>query len=221
MERKLWLDPIPEALRDQAAQALQAGDADGFLCAAGNHHGLDLVLHNMAVLKQLGLYERATLRAFIGTSANNAGWTQRDLIGFFNIGNRERFLAAGDPLPGLGPFTLYRGVAGGGAQRRERGLSWTSELDLAWWFAYRAAGWGLPNPGVVTATVAAEHVIACMHSSEVGRGENEFIVLLPKGTRLIHRPASEGRECADRYERLKNEQQRQWIATMQRKLNEP
>jgi len=217
MNRKPSLIHIPFGLHSDAIEALEAGDAVGFLCKAGNEYGLDLVLANCEILAEKGIYESALIHAFVNTRTNNAKWTQRELVQLFTVSSRERFLSAGDPLPGPGPFTLYRGVAGGGAQRRERGLSWTSDLDLAWWFAYRGADWGLPNPGVVTATVAAKYVIAHVHTA--GRRESEFIVLLPKNVKLGHRPTAEGRECANRYQQRKQEELAHLIESLSKKGN--
>jgi len=46
--------------------------------------------------------------------------------------DRARLRALGDALPGPGPFTLFRGVAGRGAKRRVRGLSWINAMRPVW-----------------------------------------------------------------------------------------
>ncbi len=180
----LWLDPIPSGLlRANAVAALDAGDAGGFLVTASNEYGLDLVYFNMTELQARGLYERALLDAFIDTRTNNRHWPLRELMGMFEIADRERLRAAGDPLPGPGPFTIYRGVAGRGRARRVRGLSWTRSLERAQWFADRGPWFGLKDPAVFRVTVEANDVLAYCNGSY--REEEEFIVLLPESARPI------------------------------------
>jgi hypothetical protein len=89
--------------------------------------------------------------------------------------NPKRLRAAGDPLPGIGPFTLNRGVAGRARGRRIHGLSWTSSQRVAAWIANRAASWGLPDPAVYVITVPTRAVLA-YHND---RQEEEFLVRVP------------------------------------------
>jgi len=140
-----------------------------------DHLDLDLILANTATLKAHGAYERALVRAFVHT--NHAYWPLDALRDLFQRADRARLRAAGDPLPGRGPFTVYRGVAGCEPERRVRGLSWTESLDQARWFAER---FNLPDPGVYRATVEASHVLAYVSWKE----EAEFIVMLPDEVRL-------------------------------------
>src|SRR6266511_1909234 len=124
------LSLIAPALRGMAAEAIAAGDVTGFLCRADNMRGLDLVTDNLRVLKSRGIYEEALLHAFSMPRTNNASFPLDYLRALFlHLADRDRLRAAGDPLPGPGPFTLYRGVSGRGAARRIRGLSWTADLD--------------------------------------------------------------------------------------------
>jgi hypothetical protein len=81
-------------------------------------------------------------------------------------------------LPGPGPFTLYRGVAGYTNARRIRGTSWTGTLERATWFAHRFL---LPNPAVYKAEVEAAYVLAYVGSH---RNEDEYIVLLPPSVKV-------------------------------------
>src|SRR5437773_4439252 len=78
-------------------------------------------------------------------------------------------------------FELYRGVAGIGARRRERGVSWTSSPDCASWFARRC---GLAEPTLLRIQIDARHVLACLVGCEFGRREDEFLVLLPPRMRV-------------------------------------
>ena len=174
----LWLDPIPNHLRERAAAALAAGDVFGFLGQTDNDDSLELVCRNAAALLTRGVYERALLDAFTGARVNHARWPQTELRFLFERANRDRLCAAGDPLPGPGPFTLYRGVAGRGAARRVRGLSWTASLDRAKFFASR---FSLHDPAVFRATVTERDVLAYVND----RNEQEFIVLLPADVRTV------------------------------------
>jgi hypothetical protein len=85
------------------------------------------------------------------------------------MGDRQKLLAVGVPLPGPGPFIVYRGTSGEKHTRRNRGLSWTLSLDTACWFATRFPF--LKSPAVYTATVAAEQVYCFIGH----RSEKEFI----------------------------------------------
>lgn len=174
----MWLDPILANLRGRAAAALDAGDVDGFLGLASNEHRLALVAYNQSVL-QGGLYERALLGAFIETRTNNAGWSVPALRDLFATADRERLRAAGDPLPGAGPFTVYRGVAGRGRARRVRGLSWTTSQERAQWFAARFAALALADPAVYQVVIIEGDVLAYVND----RQEEEFVILLPPSAR--------------------------------------
>jgi hypothetical protein len=203
----LWLDPISPVLRDRATRALECGDVNGFLCTAGNEYGFYLVAHNLVRLREAGLYEAALLEAYAATRVNNAHHLEAFLKSLFRYGDRRRFREAGDPLPGPGPFTLYRGVAGGGEKRRERGLSWTLDLDAAWWFAYwfhlQKREDAPANPAVVSITVGEPDVIA--YAKDCGKNDQDFIVLVPDTAILQAMPAAGGLEAAQRYDQRKQE----------------
>jgi hypothetical protein len=141
---------------------------------------IQLIQENVSVLRARGVYERALLRAFIETA--HAMTSLPDLKRLFEAADRRRLRSAGDPIPGPGPFTLYRGVAGLEPHRRVRGLSWTRAIDQARWFAAergcREAEWtSCPDPAVYRVTVDERHVLAYSNAEE----EDEFIVLLPDG----------------------------------------
>lgn len=175
----LWLDPIPSCLRADAIADFEAGDAVGFLSKAGNHDGLDLVSMNLHLLKARGIYEAALLHAFTSTRLNNIRCSMAGLKFLFTTADRQRLLAAGHPLPGPGPFTIYRGVAGRALDRRVRGFSWTASSEQAAWFARRSAKFGLVDPAVYEATV--DHSAVLAYSND--RKEQEFIVMLPPTVR--------------------------------------
>ncbi len=156
----LWLAPIPAILRKRAVDALDAGDADGFLALANNLHGLDLVTFNAGALRERGLYEAALLWAYVMTRTNWARYRTLELRRLFDAANPTKLLAAGAPLPGRGPFTVYRGVAGRGPARRIRGFSWSGTKERAHWFAERAVTFGLTEPAVYRAVVKENDVLA-------------------------------------------------------------
>jgi hypothetical protein len=175
----LAIPVITPALLDQAVEGLEQKNVLRFLgCANGNEYWLDLLAANVPLLKELDLYERGLLDALIASRTNN--YVHRDKIPLLiEHADRAKLLAAGDPLPGPGPFLLYRGVAGRGSARRVRGLSWTASLDRARFFARRYPE--LHDPAVFRVTVSAEHVLA--YTNE--RKEEEFLVILPKRTRPV------------------------------------
>jgi hypothetical protein len=107
------------------------------------------------------------------TRTNNY-WHYGDIRHMLTDADKERFRAAGDPLPSAGPFKLYRGVAGLRGHRAIGGYSWTSSIDVAAWFANRFSAM-LPDPAVYTLWVPEEYVMAYTD----GRQEQEFIVQLP------------------------------------------
>lgn len=99
----------------------------------------------------------------------------------FALADRDLLLSAGDPLPGPGPFTIFRGVSGRTQARRIRGLSWTGSLERAQWFADRGEYFGLADPAVFQVTIDADSVLA--YSDE--RNEQEFIVMLPDSAKPV------------------------------------
>ena len=174
---KLWLDPIPPALRNRAVEALENRNPIGFLCKASNTESLGLVAFNRNQLLALGIYEKALVDAFTATRGNNRHWSLSELRYLFEIADRTQLREAGEPLPYPGPFTLYRGVAGRGPARRIRSMSWTASLEKATWFAKR---FFLPDPAVYQTTVNEADVLAYVND----RKEQEFIVTLPLSARV-------------------------------------
>lgn len=163
------------AIKEQGREAFVDGNAVGFLCCAPNTYSMQMVANNVLALAQRGIYENALVQAITATRTNNRHWPLSVFRDLFRWADRARLLAAGDPLPGTGPFTLYRGVAGKTErERRVRGISWTGTLAKAAWFADR--GWGLPNPAVYKCVLDSKHVLAYVND----RKEDEYIVLLPR-----------------------------------------
>lgn len=177
---RLDLTDIPPALHRQAREAFEQGDVQGFLGYADNLYGLNIVFRNLPFLLRRSLYEQALFRAVTQTRTNHYGGfgLLRFLVG---MADRARLLASGDPLPGPGPFVLYRGVGGNGRARYIRGFSWTASLDRAIWFADRATRYGLSNPAVYRAEVPAKYVL--FHTND--RQEEEFFVALPPHVKVV------------------------------------
>jgi len=170
------LSLVPAGLRASAIHRLADRD-HGFLGYAGDEHRLRIVAHNVALLRDLGLYEASLLCALIGVRVNLSGIPPDALAMLVGWADRGALLAAGTPLPGPGPFTLYRGVGGVGRARRIRGLSWTANRDRAEWFASRASLFRLKDAAVYRAVVPRELVLAYVTARE----EDEYLVLMPRG----------------------------------------
>jgi hypothetical protein len=174
----LSLDVVPGPLHAQARRAFKAGDAPLLLLSAGEGGALALVFDNYRALLDRGIYEACLIDAYINRKTNNRAWDQRVIEWMFSLADRDRLRAVGSPLPGNGPFTLYRGIAGRGRARRARGMSWTPSLPVACWFASR---FGLESPAVVTVTVPAADVLCYTNERE----EEEFIVMPPAKVRRV------------------------------------
>jgi hypothetical protein len=165
------LDPIPDSLKEGAWEALSKGNFRHFLLAAPSDTRLWLVWENTRLLVTLGIYEPALLIAYTDGRVNWWDWSSKELNILFHIANREKMRAAGDPLPGPGPFTLYRGVSGSRRVRRVSGFSWTASFEQAQWFSERFATLA-PDPAVYRLVVPQVAVLA--YTNE--RKEEEFIV---------------------------------------------
>jgi hypothetical protein len=164
---------------EEAFQAIldrSDSDIEGFLFRwFSSTTRLNFVVDHLAELRKCDLFEQALLCAWTGTKTNIRNWTRGFTQDIFAICDRDRLLAAGQPLPGSGPFELYRGVAGKGAARRKYGFSWTSSLAKARWFAaWHVHRYQLPNPTVYRTVVEKKDVLA--YSND--RQEEEFLVLL-------------------------------------------
>jgi hypothetical protein len=138
-----------------------------------------LVTNSIGELIENGVYEKFLLQAYGGCTLNYHNWELQDLRELFEIADRNKLLEEGDPLPGPGPFTIYRGVAGKGSNRKERGISWTGDFEMAVWYARRFEIL-LNEPTVYETLVQREHVLTFDNSSE----ESEFLCLLPDDQEL-------------------------------------
>ena len=164
-----WLEPIGSAeLRQDAVVSAESGDAEGFIVYVPEGFRLEVVFRNAQRLRRFKVYEEALVAAFLEPRLNNRN--SYGILGkLFRRADRKRLLEAGDTLPGKGPFTLYRGVAGNGPLRHARGWSWTRNMEIAKRFAVL---FDLPKPTVFTTRVKASDVLVYLRRG----GEDEFIV---------------------------------------------
>jgi hypothetical protein len=168
--------------KSEATDAFHRRDWAGFALHVGNHNRLRLLMDNFSAVAAWGseLYADALLDAYLAHNATNVCITLDWIRLMFAAAGRESLRAAGDPLPGPGPFELFRGVAGRGRDRRIRGLSWSMSLPVACWFAVRSADMGLQDPAVYRIVVEAADVLAYLQR----RNEFEMIVAPPKPKRM-------------------------------------
>jgi hypothetical protein len=156
----------------EVTRALQDRDVPGLFVWLNSHSCLEFVVDSKADLRALGMLEGMLVHAY--THAKIHRVSQLELEWVFSGCDGERLKALGDPLPGSGPFKVFRGVSG---SRLARGLSWTSDLDMACKFAcHYESG----EPRVYSANVAAADVFFY----SIGREESEFVVR-PKWPRLL------------------------------------
>jgi len=194
-EARVWMQPIPVTLRDNAARALAERNVIGFLITAGNERSVELVYYNREPLAVLSILEDAVREALAATRTNNCQWPSSWLLELLDSCDREKLRGAGDPLPTGEVLRVYRGIAGDGALRRPRGISWTLDRERAAWFATRIPS--LPQPAVLEAKIAREHV----YYYTDGRKESE-VVLNPRRLREVRmRPRLELAEAQARFNR--------------------
>lgn len=166
---------IEDQYQDVALDALCKRDAMTFVLLVWSFLPLSSVYWNHELLKSLDIFETALFVAWSVPDLNNYAIPLSQLNLLLRLADPRRLREAGDPIPGPGPFTLYRGVAGYGRARRERGFSWTLSLRVAAWFASRLVP-TLPDPVVLRAVVPMRSVLAYTNA----RNEDEFLVRLPR-----------------------------------------
>jgi hypothetical protein len=170
--------------RDWARQALAAGHAHACLVSVEDYLWMDFLLANLSYLHTQGLYETVLLQAYQGAKGNLRGYPRDLLFSLVTQADPARLRAASEAVPEPLPTTLYRGVAGAKRVRRVQGLSWTSALGCACWFAQR---FPLPDPAVYQLPVASVAILA--YSND--RREEEYLlwpVFRPRPRRLALTP---------------------------------
>ena len=174
--RKILSEPHP--LVKEAEDAAARYDPETILMLLDNQRELAFVADNIRWLLSLGKYETCLVNAYTATRTNHAYFPLAILKTLFSCADKKRLLAAGDQLPPGDTFTLYRGVAGAGADRRPSGPSWTNNYDVAKWFALRLPN--LPDPAIYSATVRREDVL--FYSN--GREEDDFVLFVNRPERM-------------------------------------
>jgi hypothetical protein len=177
LKTKLNLYAVEPVAQPSAIAAFERGDAQRFVdCAYSMGGTLAVVADNAEALKERGIFEAALVHGYVGCKTNHRDWTIKEIESLFRMADREKLRTVGAPLPGTGPFTVYRGVGRSSRQRQVSGMSWTSSLDVACHFALA----GDHDPAVYQATVQADAVYCYF----VERGEDEFICRPNKHQRL-------------------------------------
>lgn len=177
---RLNLKMVPAHMRDEVEKQFAAGNAALMLVTMPNTECLEFVAHNAGALTLRGIYERAVVIAFSDTRTNFAEYPAATVRYVFDMADRRKLLAAGDPLPPGDMYTVYRGVAGTGCQRRLAGPSWTGDAERAKWYARRSALASLENPAVLVASVPRREVYYYTNR----RDEREFVVFVDSPKRL-------------------------------------
>src|SRR5262249_42963718 len=109
MRANLNLDLIAPSLRALAVEDFEQDDVLGFLGKAQRDtERLFIVEDNARALKERGLYEEALLHAWTDTRTNHSHLAALRIRSLFDLADKAKLRALGDPLPGPGPFTAYR-----------------------------------------------------------------------------------------------------------------
>jgi hypothetical protein len=163
---------------DQLLDYFAKGDAAGVMFSVGgNTRLLPFVFDNVLALRARGILEPCIVDAYTATRTNFAGWSLSAMQSVFDMADKAKLRAAGNPLPLGEQFTVYRGISGEGKFRKPSGYSWTDDLDRAVWFAKR---YGLEDPAVYQATVAAADVLFFSND----RNERDFVFRTRRFKRL-------------------------------------
>ena len=179
LRRALDLTLFPEIAEERAIDAIRNMDAIKFLALAPPEHRLTILYQNQDIIGRCNIMEDAFARAAfyyrVGNSQDHA------ILGsLIPRLNRVRLKKLSSSLPGVGPWTIYRGVAGKGRARRERGYSWTLDHERAQYFAGRSAD--LDSPSILRAVVQEKHIL---FYSDI---KKDCFVLLPARFKVTAEP---------------------------------
>jgi hypothetical protein len=144
-EDGLRVDLVVPAHRARAIQYFAAGDFHSLFGMPFMYDAcpLDLFTRNAGLFHRRGLYEEGLVRA--QRARRHPGWHPETLRWLLVVADRARLREASDPLPGPGPFTVYRGLID---SRGRRGLSWTQNLDVAACYAASSGGRTATEPAI-------------------------------------------------------------------------
>jgi hypothetical protein len=169
---------IKPELQPLLEERWKKNDVLGCLSLYDNMHHIDFILNNINSLIKNQLYEEVLIKALTTPRLNLKHIPLTFIHGLLDCADKQKMRLHGDALQSNGPFVLYRGVAGRGEARREKGISWTASLEKAIWFSKRFPG--LEDPAVYKSIVPIEYVYAYTNK----RQEQEFICYLPKNHKL-------------------------------------
>lgn len=188
--KKLRLGMIEPVCRDGAREAFIAGNAD-FFASSGYSSGamLELVAVNRKLLKVRDIYEATIVSAVSGCKTNHRH-SGIDSLALLLIADKTKLRAASDPLPGDGPFTIFRGTSRDEAASKECGISWTLSRDVACKFA---CAWHGENGVVLRSEVAESEVFFFTDQ----RSEQEMICK-PTNWRVLRLSRATIREAMER-----------------------
>jgi hypothetical protein len=186
---------IHPLLWQRARDLLDGRSARDFLDLVPAKRQIELVSGNLVILRRLGIYEEALLVAWTAPECSLHHIPLSRLRKLIRVADRWKLRAAGMPLPGGGPYVLFRGVAGEPKVRRERGISWTGKPEIAAWFARRSPD--LKDSAVYQVTVEKKYVLAYWNE----RDEDEYLIDLPRTLTLqrLPRAPAELKSMAERY----------------------
>lgn len=156
----------------EAVNAHDDGDARTIWSLIAPKHRMDCLLEYYTWFQGCADYEEVLLDCWANSRSRAS---QDDWRLLFSGADRSRLLASGTALPYRGPYTLYRGTSGHGADRWVDGLSWTDSPQIAIWFAWRGHAFGRSNPELWRIAVDEEEVLAYIDD----RSEREYLLLLP------------------------------------------
>ena len=167
-----WKDIVSVPLQDRAQEALDNCDIESFIHYTDNQNCLRLLATVLDRTIDCDKLEAAFIDAFTSTRTNNYREfeTIESILDFTDL---DRLREQGDELPQQDEYRLYRGISGNQTPEIINGYSWTSNFELAHWFAMRFCEFG--SPSVYTTTVRKDAILFYTNQRE----EDEF-VLNPK-----------------------------------------
>jgi len=171
------LDAVWEPLRDSCLEHAKDGDFKRMIACAANGGAMAFLIDNAEWFRARGVFEEAMLLAW-NTQRFTHGYQNWMRI-FLALADREKLMAASEPLPQGDRFTVYRGVSksklklwGKTLGGDKRCISWTLDPEVARRFA------GLDGIG------------GTVYATEVSR-DQIYAYLGGKGNRQGYRPESE------------------------------
>jgi hypothetical protein len=177
MSAELNLDAVWEPLRDSCLKHAKDGDFRRMIACAMDNGAMAFLIDNAEWLRERSVFEEAMLLAWNAQRFTHGYQNWMRL--FLACADREKLMAASEPLPEGDIFTVYRGVSNGKLKlwgKRlggdKRCLSWTLDPEVARTFA---------GPSGIGGTV---------YATEVGR-DQIYAYLGGKGNRRGYRPESE------------------------------